>query len=233
MYGLWCGERRRVSVPVCVGCADHLFVARAAWVALAFALGVAGSVALAIAADALVVIVPALRDVVVVGVLAAALIAVAVPVLALRRGMRAFHRRLGPVWVVRAEERPSTKVVLGARRAFLVDGTGPRLPSAGLPPAAWVAFAALVGAVLIALGLVEYRMLGAARDRGEAVTRHWLEIALVEAGGPGAVLGLFVGMALVVLGVGVGAAFRARRERRQTAASCAGPVPVPDGSGAL
>lgn len=216
-YGLAVAGGRRVRVPVCVACADRLVALRLAWVIATLVIAGLGSVGVAVASDILVTKVPSLDHspaIIALGLVLSLAFLVAVPWAAFRRGMHAFHRRLGPVWLVRVES--AKAVVLGARHVVRVETPGQRLPAASLPPWAVTAIGVALGCAVAAAGLAEYEVLGRAEARRERVYMRWIEVLAYDLGGRGAVLSLFAGLGvvLVVLGILAGAARRRARGER-------------------
>lgn len=212
--------RRRVPVPVCDRCGERKSLGQLAWTAGAAALGVGLVVAGAGTADALMPVLPVLRQTVA-PITAGLLVLGSVPVwLALRRGRLSYHRRFSAVWFQAYGAEPGT-VTLGLRspelrrriavcsgleqsgadpyRAPPAEG-GFQHPGGQNPLPSWVAM--LVGLGIMGAGISEYSMIGRAEARHEAIRRVWLEILVYQVGGRAAVLGLFllIGAALVALG---------------------------------
>lgn len=214
-YGLAVDGRRRVRVPVCVACADRIVGARLAWIASAFGGAACGTLLVASVLDALVGSMPQLRNapgVIAVGVLSCMVIMIVVPWLALRDGMRAFHRRIGPVWVERAEPPPSNGVVLGARREVVVEPA--TLPAATLPPWALTLLGVGAGGVLAASAVGEYRHIGVAERRHETFYLHSIVAIAYDVGGRSAVLVTYLALAALAVVLGIGAARAVSRARR-------------------
>jgi hypothetical protein len=189
---------------------------RTAWVVSALLAAGLGAVLVASALDALVAVVPALRSqpLLMTGVVVSFAGALVPPWLAFRGGMGAFHRHFGPVWLVRTAALPAKTVCLGARRAIPLEPKV-KLPAASMPPWMAIALGLGLGLAVAGAGLAEYHFLGLAEQRGEPISRVWLELVVYSVGGRAAVLGMFVAMGVAVSAWGFVGASGIREHRRR------------------
>jgi hypothetical protein len=215
-------DRRPLAVSVCQRCSERKSLGQFLWVAASAVVGAGIVIGLAVAGDELIAIIPGLRAMAGLIVLACLAVGSIPVVVALSGGRRLYHRRFSAIWV-EGRGPSSTEVILGfrteeLRRAvaslsgILVLGAAPfrenaRTPDAFQKPEGQTSIPAwsvvLVGLVMIVAGVTRYWDIAKQESGALSISLYWPEWILYKMAGRAGVLSLFLvaGVATTLLGV--------------------------------
>jgi hypothetical protein len=220
-------------VPVCERCLGRKVAKRVGWIIGSVVLAAMLVIGIALASDAAVRSMPALRPFA--GPIGMALFVGAGVFVwfANRAGGRPFHRRFSAVWIdglannrvalgVRHAELEAEIAVLSGTRGAAAPGEDPYRGHVPVPPkahdgrarvrpAAWIGV--VLGLGVIGGGIAEYFSLAAAEVRGETIRRNWIEIALYKVGGKGLVAGMLIAAGVLVTAAAIAFWRHTRRVR--------------------